>query len=127
MMVGLGGFLGANARYLLGLWAHLRWGGDYPVGTFVINVTGSFALGVFATLMIRYAWHEHGRLLIAVGFLGAYTTFSAFGYETLQMLANGRHQSAIAYMVSSVALGLAAVYLGAAAARWLPASLGVRP
>ncbi len=120
LVVGAGGFIGANARYLLGGWVQQRWGASYPYGTLVINVTGSFVLGLFATLALRFAWSDNWRLLIAIGFVGAYTTFSTFEYETLQLVAQGRqYGAAAANVVGSVALGLVAAYLGIVAARLL--------
>src|SRR5262249_50937923 len=79
--VGLGGFLGANARYWLGGWVAERWGTDFPWATFVINISGSFILGLFMTLITeRYAFPHAPtlRLVVAIGFVGAYTTFSTF-------------------------------------------------
>src|SRR5438067_7678236 len=84
--VGLGGFLGANARYWVGGWIQDRWGADFPWSTFVINITGSFILGLFVTLTTeRFALRNAPalRLLVAIGFVGAYTTFSTFEFETL--------------------------------------------
>lgn len=120
LIVGLGGFVGANARYLLGGWVQQRWGPSFPAGTFVINVSGSFLLGLFATLALRLTWGEEWRLLIAIGFLGAYTTFSTFEYETLQLIAEGRQYGAAAFnLLGSVLIGFAAAYLGIVAARLL--------
>src|SRR5215813_772956 len=96
LVIGLGGFLGANARYLVGGWAQQKWGPSFPYGTFIINVSGSFILGLFATLAVRYAWNDQWRLLIAIGFVGAYTTFSTFEYETIQLIAEGRCYQAAA-------------------------------
>lgn len=120
LIVGLGGFVGANARYLLGGWVQQRWGPSFPAGTFVINVSGSFLLGLFATLALRLTWGEEWRLLIAIGFLGAYTTFSTFEYETLQLIAEGRQYGAAAFnLLGSVLIGFAAAYLGIVTARLL--------
>ena len=85
--VGLGGFLGANARYLLGGFISQRWGTVFPLGTFVINVTGSFILGFFLAYAQDRPWLEpSARLTFAVGFVGAYTTFSTFEYETMRLI-----------------------------------------
>ena len=81
--IGLGGFLGANARYWLGGWVQARWGATFPWGTFVINVTGSFLLGFFMTLVTeRFALPQSAalRLVVAIGFVGAYATFSTFEF-----------------------------------------------
>lgn len=118
LVVGMGGFIGANARYLVGGWVAQRWGAAFPYGTFVINVTGCFILGLFATLALRFAWSEYWRLLIAIGFVGAYTTFSTFEYETLRLIADGnRWRPALLNVMGSVTLGFAAAYLGVIAAR----------
>jgi len=120
LVVGLGGFIGANARYLIGGWVQQRWGPSFPLGTFVVNVTGSFILGLFATLALHLTWSEQWRLFIAIGFVGAYTTFSTFEYETLQLIAEGRQYRAAALnILGSVIVGLFAVYLGVVTARAL--------
>jgi fluoride exporter len=120
LIVGLGGFVGANARYLLGEWAYNRWGPSFPVGTFLINVTGSFVLGLFAALSLELNWNPTWRLLVAVGFLGAYTTFSTFEYESLQLIAHGgRYREAAVNLIGSVLVGLAAAWVGVALARLL--------
>lgn len=118
LIVGLGGSLGAIARYTLGGWAQRKFGIGFPYGTFFINVSGSFLLGLFATLALRSAWNEQWRLFLAIGFLGAYTTFSTFEYETLMLIAEGRqYRTAALYLLGSVIVGLFAAYLGIVAAR----------
>src|SRR5256714_1628385 len=112
MIVGLGGGAGAIARYLLGGWVQERYGPSFPYGTLIINVTGSFILGLFATLAIRYAWNDHWRLLIAIGFVGAYTTFSTFEYETIQLVAEGSWARGLFNILASVVLGFLAAYIG---------------
>ena len=118
LVVGLGGFLGANARYIVGGWVQQRWGSSFPYGTFVINVSGSYILGLFATLALGLTWHDNWRLLFAIGFVGAYTTFSTFEYETLRLMADGNRLNAAAInILGSVIAGLFAVYLGVVTAR----------
>ena len=115
LWVGLGGFVGANARYWLGEWIQSRWGTAFPWSTFVINVTGSFVLGLFLTLVVerlRLPGAPVLRLLVAVGFLGAYTTFSTFSYETWTLLASGSWLRAFGNAAGSVCAGLLAVGLG---------------
>lgn len=120
LAVGLGGFIGANARYVIGGWVQDRWGASFPYGTFVVNVTGCFLLGVFATMALHFTWGEYWRLLVAIGFVGAYTTFSTFEYETLRLLAEGfRLKSAAMNVGISVGAGLAAAYAGVVLARLL--------
>lgn len=117
LWVGLGGFLGANARYWLGAWVQgHRWAAGWPWGTFVINVTGSFILGLFLSLLLGRlsAWHAAEiRLLVPVGFVGAYTTFSTFEYETYALASAGSLARAAANVVGSVVVGFFAVWLGA--------------
>lgn len=119
LVVGLGGFLGANARYVLGSWVGQKWGTAFPYGTFVINVTGCFILGLFQTLALHFAWSDSWRLLIAVGFVGAYTTFSTFEYETLQLAADGVWPRVMGNILGSVLLGFLAAYVGVVMARLL--------
>lgn len=120
LVIGLGGFIGANARYIIGGWVQQKWGSFFPYGTFVINVTGSFVLGLFATLALRFTWNEYLRLWVAIGFVGAYTTFSTFEYETLRLIMEGRQYFAAAINVlGSVMVGFFATYLGVVTARLL--------
>lgn len=117
LLVGLGGFLGANARYWLGLWITGRWGAQFPWGTFAINVTGSFVLGLLLAFLAKHSDFSAGptlKLLIAVGFLGAYTTFSTFEYDNLQLLMTGQWSKALANAIGSVVVGLAGAGLGVA-------------
>lgn len=119
LVVGLGGFLGANARLILGTWAAKQWGTDFPYGTFIINVSGSFILGLFVSLMDRFAWGDPWRLLVAVGFVGAYTTFSTFEVESLNLVTEGSLLRAGANILGSVVLGFLAAYAGVVVARLL--------
>src|SRR2546423_561597 len=119
VIVGMGGFVGANVRYVVGRWTVQAWGGSFPMGTFVINVAGSFLLGLFATLALHFVWDDRWRLLIAVGFLGAFTTFSTFEYETLDLAMQGAWMRAGANIAGSVACGAVAVYAGMVLARLL--------
>jgi len=122
LLVGVGGFLGSNVRYLAARWIGAAVGGRFPLGTFVINVTGSFLLGLVGWLVTqRLTIHgETVRLLLGVGFLGGYTTFSTFEYETHALLEDGAWLIATANVVLSVFLGLVAVRLGTLAGRaWL--------
>jgi CrcB protein len=115
LWVGLGGFLGANARYWLGGWIVARWGSAFPWSTFVINVSGSFILGLFMTLVTeRYALPHAPvlRLIVAVGFVGAYTTFSTFEFETMELVRTGVLLRAFANAFGSLAAGFLAVWLG---------------
>jgi fluoride exporter len=118
--VGLGGIFGANARYRVGLWATDRWGTSFPWGTLLINISGSFVLGFFMTLVTeRFTGRPMSRLFVATGFLGAYTTFSAFTYETVRLIQHGELVRAVAYASASLIGGVAAVVAGLVAARAL--------
>lgn len=118
VIVGIGGSAGAILRYVVGGWVQQRMGSGFPYGTFVINISGCFVLGLFSTLALRYAWGEQWRLLVAIGFVGAYTTFSTFEYETLRLIAEGtRYRAAGMNVVGSVIAGLFAAYLGVICAR----------
>ena len=119
LWVGLGGFLGANARYLLGLWVAGRVGTTFPYGTLVINVTGSFILGLIMGLLDAHVLAPAVRLSLAIGFVGAYTTFSTFTYETLRLIENGSLLLATANVFGSVLLGMLAVVAGVVAGRAL--------
>jgi len=121
LVVGIGGFLGASARYLLG-GAIYRWlPATFPWGTFVINVTGCFGIGLVVALAEeRMVLGPTIRLFLTVGVLGGYTTFSSFGYETMVLVREGSFGAAAFNVLAQVALGLFAVWAGAAAARMLP-------
>ena len=113
LLVGLGGCLGAIARYALGGWAAEKWGAGFPYGTLLINVSGSFVLGLFlAVTASRLPLDPRWRLFFAVGFLGAYTTFSTFTYETVQLLLANDWRPALAYVGVSNVLGVGAALLG---------------
>ena len=118
MMIALGGALGAVSRFLLGNAVSKAVGSALPFGTFVINVAGCFVMGLLMTLivdreMLPAAW----RLFLCVGFLGGFTTFSSFGYETSMLLAEGRLLAVLAYVGRIVGLGLVAAAAGVLCAR----------
>lgn len=108
----LGGALGVNARFWLGL-AVNRWAGpQFPWATLAINVTGSFLIGVLTAALERWLPHTNVRLFVVTGFLGGYTTFSTFAFETLTLWGRGERALSFGYVVGSVAGGLVAVALG---------------
>jgi CrcB protein len=116
--IGLGGAVGANARYLVGRWALERLGGGFPFGTLAANLIGCFLIGVvMATLMERAVEDQTWRLLLVVGVLGGYTTFSSFAFEAVTLLEQGRFARAAAYVLASNAGGLAACAIGLLATR----------
>jgi CrcB protein len=90
-----------------------RFGTVFPWGTLLINVSGSFVLGFYLTLVTeRFVGRSTTRLFLATGFLGAYTTFSTLSYETVQLLAAGAALPAVGYVVGSLLLGIAAAAVG---------------
>jgi fluoride exporter len=120
LWVGLGGFLGANARYLLGGWIASRLGVGFPYGTYVINVSGSFILGFFLAFAQDRAWvAPSARLMFAVGFVGAYTTFSTFEYESIRLLQDEELLLAAVYLIGSIVSGSVAVIAGIALGSWI--------
>ena len=113
-MVFAGAGLGGLARYAGGSWIMAKYGGRFPLGTLVINVTGSFLIGVLMTLLTESAEpHPNWRLFLVVGVLGGYTTFSSFEYETFQAVREGARWMGMLYMAASVALGYMGVWIGA--------------
>jgi fluoride exporter len=126
-VLSVGGILGVNARYWLGVVIN-RWAGaQFPWATFAINISGSFAIGLLSVLLARWLPHPNARLFVVVGFLGGYTTFSSFSFESLALWERGELGLCFAYMGGSVAAGFAAVVLGTALARELTFSKAERP
>jgi len=117
LALSVGGVAGVNARYWLGVWIN-RWASSqFPWATFSINVSGAFAIGFLTALLARWSPHSHLRLLVLVGFLGGYTTFSTFAFESVTLWQRGEWAFSLANMAGSVLAGCAAVVLGAALAQ----------
>jgi CrcB protein len=113
-----GGGVGSLARYLVGTAIMTRFATRFPLGTLFVNVTGSFLIGLLMTLLTeRFRPHPNLRLVLVVGFLGGYTTFSTFEWETYATVREGGFWLGLANIVGSVALGYAAVWLGALVGR----------
>ena len=122
LLVGLGGFVGSVARYQLGGWLlHMTAQERFPFSTFAVNVIGCLVVGVLAGLAERYELFGLGtRLFLFTGLLGGFTTFSAFGLETMYLLRRGEPWVAATYVGASVVLGIGAVWLGIKAISLLP-------
>lgn len=112
LLISLGAVAGANARYWLGVLFARAVTPGFPWATLTINVSGSLLLGGFLGWAARRLPHPGWSLVIAVGFCGAYTTFSTFSYEWFNLLQSRAVAMAVAYVAASVVLGLAAVALG---------------
>ena len=113
LIIGIGGFAGAVSRYILAMWIGQKWGRSFPLGTFVINVTGSFFIGLLMSLFTeRFMVNPQWRLLLAVGFLGSYTTFSTLEYETGRLVKDGEWLIALINVILSVIVGFIALKLG---------------
>ncbi len=122
--VAIGGAIGSVARFWLTELSAKLWGGDFPWGTVIANVTGSFLIGLVAALPImapRDLLGPMGRQFLMVGILGGYTTFSSFSLQTLTMMQNGHIGKAVLNVAGSVALCLIAVWAGYALAASLAA------
>jgi CrcB protein len=117
LVVLAGAGLGGLARYVASTWIMEKYAGRFPLGTFVINITGSFLIGVLMTLFLdRWQANHNWRLFLVVGVLGGYTTFSSFEYEAYQAVRDGARWMGLLYVLSSVVLGYLGVWLGAALA-----------
>jgi CrcB protein len=120
LLVALGGGIGSAARYLVGGWFASRFGPAFPYGTFVINVTGSFIIGFFlAFAQERVSLSPYWRLFFAVGFVGGYTTFSTFEYETIRLLEGNEVLLSTVYAFGSLFIGGLAAIGGIALGSWI--------
>jgi CrcB protein len=118
LLILLGGGAGSLSRYQAGAAIMTRFGGRFPLGTMVINITGSFLIGLLMTLFTeRFEPGTNLRPLLVIGFLGGYTTFSSFEWETYSAIRDGGFWIGLANIAGSVTLGYAAVWLGAMLAR----------
>lgn len=120
LLIALGAALGANARYLVGIWAGNRFGAAFPVGTLLVNVTGSLLLGFVLGLATgRLPLSAESRLFFAVGFLGSYTTFSSFAVESINLWRGAGWRALALNVAGNNLLGLLCALLGAYLARRL--------
>lgn len=118
LIVGLGGALGAMARYGISGWVARHWE-RFPAGTLAVNVAGCFLIGAFMTLVEeRQLFSPNARLFATIGILGGLTTFSTFGYETVALLRGQETRLALLNILLNVVLGLGAVLAGRALVRF---------
>jgi len=112
MVIALGGALGAVARYGISGWVQGWMNTTFPLGTLVVNVTGSFLLGLSLYLLESTAPTTEMRSFVTIGFLGAFTTFSTFSYEAVVLLQGGEWARGGLYVGGSLVLGLAGLLMG---------------
>ncbi len=121
--ISLGAIAGALSRYYLTLWFTQRFGMDFPYGTFCINLSGATIMGFFSTLALeRLAIPSEVGLLVAVGFLGSYTTFSTYALDTMRLVRAGQIQIGLMYWLGSGILGVIGLEVGTWLARRWPMS-----
>jgi CrcB protein len=112
-VVMLGGALGAVCRFIAGTAVAKLYSGTFPLGTFLINITGSFLIGLLMSLFLnRPSLDAHWRLFLVTGILGGYTTFSSFEWEALISLRSGAGSVALLYLSSSTLVGLVCAWIG---------------
>ncbi len=118
LLIGIGAVLGANARYLVGVWAGNQFGAAYPYGTLLVNITGSFLLGFLVALSsTRLNVSPDVRLFLAVGFFGSYTTFSSYTVESILLFQNGAVWRGLINVFGNNLIGLVCALLGVSLAR----------
>lgn len=125
LLICLGGAVGTAARYGVGGLAVRWWGGEFPYGTLIVNVTGSFLIGLVQQVgLSTLAIPETARLVLTIGVMGGFTTYSSFSYETLRLVEEGSWVQAGANVVLTTALCLGVCALGLALGRILVAGRG---
>ncbi len=117
-IVGIGGFIGSVLRYLVSGWAQgLSQSLDFPYGTLTVNLVGCFVIGFLAQLAeARGVFTPEARLLVFIGLLGGFTTFSSFGNDTLNLARSGQTLNALVNVAANLVVGLLLVWLGRSAA-----------
>lgn len=123
ILVALGGAIGASARYGASVAVGHLWRTSFPFGTLLVNVAGSLAMGLFVGWLARTlpAWQNGARLFVAVGILGGFTTFSAFSLDVVTLFERGEILPAFLYILGSVVLCVAALFVGLLLMRAVPA------
>lgn len=120
LLVAAGGAAGSLLRYYVGQWSLKSWGPNFPWGTLIVNVVGCFVIGVFAEMIARrFNASVELRLLLITGFLGGFTTFSAFSLDAISLFERGEAVAGALYIAGSVGLSMAAVMAGLALMRAL--------
>ena len=120
LVVGIGGFIGAVSRYGLSGLVHRLYTGPLPLGTLTVNVLGCLVIGaVMALVEDSQLFSPNARLFVSIGLLGSLTTFSTFGYETIELLRDNMLRLALLSILANVVLGVAAVWLGRAAIKMI--------
>lgn len=118
LLVALGGAIGSVCRYLVGLWTLRHLGAAFPWGTLAVNVIGSFMIGLLAEIIVRrFSASPEMRLLLITGFLGGFTTFSAFSLDIVALFERGAMLVGAAYIGASIVVSLGAVFAGLALGR----------
>ena len=113
LLISAGAILGANARYFLSDWTAQKWGTSFPIGTLLVNISGSLVLGLFMTLATeRFLIDPRWRLMFTVGFLGAYTTFSTYTFESINMFLKGQWIPGLVNLLGTTLAGILAVGVG---------------
>lgn len=113
LLVAAGGAVGSVCRYLVGVWALRVMGPSFPWGTVTVNIVGSFAIGMLAELIVaRFGASAELRLLLITGFLGGFTTFSAFALDAVTLFERGASLALMAYLILSIAATIAAAFAG---------------
>ena len=116
LVCGAGG-LGSGARYLVGMWAGTKLGDSFPWGTLIVNVVGSFLIALILELTLRKAMSEEVSLVLATGFMGGFTTYSAFNFQTTALASSGHADRAVINVIATLAVCLVAGLAGAWLAR----------
>ncbi|MCP4420960.1 MAG: fluoride efflux transporter CrcB [Chloroflexi bacterium] len=123
VVIAIGGAIGAVLRYLVSLLIISLAGDSWPYGTLAVNLIGSFLIGFLWQLFDTVTYPHNTRLLVFTGGLGAFTTFSTFGLESLTLLQAGRSRDGLLYLLASNAGGLLCVWLGFVVSRYFLSQL----
>lgn len=113
LLVGLGGGIGSIFRYLVSIWSLRRFAMDFPLATFIVNITGCLLIGFLIGLSVRFNWlDQYMKLLLITGFCGGYTTFSTFSLENWGLFEAGAYTHLILNVLGSILIGVLAVWVG---------------